>query len=87
VPAPALQRLESIAARLQANADEWHTRASEQQRAGGKGGLAAEWHDTWKVKAAAVAGIRLAIDIIREETESRIDSQFTDNGYSPHGET
>jgi hypothetical protein len=37
VTAPALQRLESIAARLQANADEWHTRAIEQQRAGGKG--------------------------------------------------
>ena len=85
--APALQRLETIAARLQANADEWHTRASEQQRAGGKGGLAAEMTETWKIKAAAVAGIRLAIDIIREETESRIDSQFTDNGYSPRGET
>ena len=39
----AIQRLETIVARLQANADEWHTRASEQQRAGGKGGLAAEY--------------------------------------------
>jgi hypothetical protein len=87
VTAPALQRLESIAARLQANADEWHTRASEQERAGGKGGLAAEWFETWKIKAAAVAGIRLAIDIMREEIESGIELQFTDNGYSPHGET